>query len=64
MFNKLYTRSMVATTKDREFKLMPISKNNKKNRSHKSWLKKMNNQRHQAKRWLKAQKRKEAEKNG
>ena len=34
---------------------MPVSKNNKKNRSHKAWKKKMNNQRTQARRWLKAQ---------
>lgn len=35
---------------------MPISKNNKKKRSHKAWKKKMNNQRSEAKRWAKAQK--------
>ncbi len=41
---------------------MPVSKNNKKNRSHKAWKKYMNNQRHQAKRWAKSQRmKKEAE---
>tara|TARA_R100000278_G_scaffold118812_3_gene99747 strand:+ start:969 stop:1097 length:129 start_codon:yes stop_codon:yes gene_type:complete len=40
---------------------MPVSKNNKKNRSHKAWKKKMNNQRSEAKRWAKAQRMKKNE---
>lgn len=37
---------------------MPVSKNNKKHRSHKAWKKKMNNQRSEAKRYDKAQRMK------
>lgn len=40
---------------------MPISKNNKKNRSHKAWKKKMNKQRADYKRWEKSQKQKKVD---
>ena len=41
---------------------MPVSKNNKKNRSHKAWKKKMNKQKADAKRWAKSQRIKQDEK--
>tara|TARA_R100000458_G_C8276973_1_gene252396 strand:- start:4110 stop:4244 length:135 start_codon:yes stop_codon:yes gene_type:complete len=37
---------------------MPVSKNNKKKRSHKAWKKRMNNQRSEAKRYEKSQRMK------